>query len=436
MNFRPSKYSGRSVAIVGGARTPLAKAGTSLKTVGAVELGVLALQNAIADAGVELSEIEHVVIGNIAQPANAANIARVIGLYSGIPQNVPGVTVGRNCASGLESVAQAANQIATGQAEVVVAGGTESMSQIPLLFREKFKEVFFNFAFAKSLSARLAALTQFRLSYLNPIIGLQEGLTDPVSGMIMGMTGEQLARDWHIGRAEQDEFALWSHQKAVKAKDRLAEEIVPAFVAPRFKAVENDDGPREDQSLERLGRLKPYFDRKHGTVTVGNACPVTDGAAMLVLMNEEKAKSEGYRIYGRIKSVEFTGCEPSRMGLGPAFASPRAMDEAGVSMENLDLIEINEAFAAQVIACEKAFESETFAKEKLNRTKAIGAVDRDKLNVNGGAIALGHPVGTTGTRLVWTLLKELRRRNKNIGLATMCVGGGQGGAAIIEAVAS
>lgn len=434
MNFRPSKYQARSVVVVGGARTVFSKAGMDLSPLSAVDLGVFALQEALAQSGVSASEVEHVVIGNVAQPANAANISRVIGLYAGVPARVPGFTVQRNCASGLESVAQACNQIATGQADVVVAGGTESMSNIPLLFSDDLKEVFFGFAFAKNLGARLQALMKLRLPYLKPIIGLQEGLTDPVSGMIMGMTAEQLARDWHISRQEQDEFALWSHQKAVAAKDRLREESTPVYVPPRFKRVVADDvGPREDQSLEKLGRLKPYFDRRHGTVTVGNSCPVTDGAAMLVLMSEEKAKADGYKILARIRSIEFSGCEPSRMGLGPAFASPRAMDEAGVHLSDIDLIEINEAFAAQVIACERAFESEDFAKDKLNSATAIGKIDRDKLNVNGGAIALGHPVGTTGTRLVWTLIHELRRRQKSLGLATMCVGGGQGGAAVIEA---
>lgn len=433
MDFFPQEFSGKSVAIVGGIRTPFAKAGTSLASLSAVDLGVLALQEAVEAAEIDYNEIDHVVIGNVSQPADAANIARVIALYAGVPKSVPAFTVQRNCASGLESISQAALQIATGQAEVVVAGGTESMSQIPLLLSEEMKSVFFGFAFAKNLSQKLKALQKLKLSYFKPIVGLESGLRDPVSGLNMGETAERLARDFGISREEQDLFALRSHQRAVAAREILKEEMLTVYIPPKFKEhIDQDIGPREAQSIEQLARLKPYFDRRHGTVTVGNSCPVTDGAAMLVLMNEERAKAEGRKIWGRIRSVAFSGCEPSRMGLGPVFALPKAMDVEKLSLKDLDLIEINEAFAVQVLACLKALASKEFAQKNLGRSEPIGEIDPDILNVNGGAIALGHPVGTSGTRLVLTLLKELERRQLHRGLASLCIGGGQGGACIVE----
>lgn len=436
MNFRPKKIGGRSVAIVSGVRTPFAKAGMDLAPLSAVDLGVLAAKEAIAQAEILASAIDHVIIGNVAQPANAANISRVIALYAGVPKNVPAVTVQRNCASGLESISLGAVQIATGQADVCLVGGTESMSNIPILFQDKLKDVFFRFAFAKTPAQKIGALTKLKLASLKPVIGLEEGLRDPVSGLNMGETAENLARDFHISREEQDRFALASHQKAVAAREKLKEEIVPAFVPPAFKKpVDVDVGPRDGQTMEQLAKLRPYFDRRHGTVTVGNACPVTDGAAMLILMSEEKARAEGRPILGLIRSIEFSGCEPSRMGIGPAFASPMALDSAGLELRQMDLVEINEAFAAQVIACQKAFASDDFAQKHLGRNQAVGEIDPAKLNVNGGAVALGHPVGTSGTRLVLTALKELKRRNQQFALTTMCIGGGQGGACIIERVA-
>lgn len=434
MNFRPKDIGGKRIAIVSGVRTPFGKSGTKLAKLSAVDLGVRALQEAVAQSGISYDDIDHVVIGNVAQPANAANISRVISLYAGVPKSVPAFTVQRNCASGLESISQAAVQIATGQAEIVVAGGTESMSQIPLLFSDSLKEVFFKFAFAKSFGQRLSALSKLKLKYLKPIIGIEAGLRDPVSGDNMGETAENLARDWGISREDQDRFALKSHQKAIAGRDRLREEIAPVYPPSFRETIDSDIGPRENQTMEQLAKLRPYFDRKHGSVTVGNACPVTDGAAMVVMMSEEKARAEGYPILGLLHSVEFSGCEPSRMGLGPAFASPRALDSAGgFSLSDMDLVEINEAFAAQVIACLKAFESKAFAEKHLGRSEAVGSLDESKLNVNGGAIALGHPVGTSGTRLLLTVLKELKRQNKKMGLATMCIGGGQGGAAVVEA---
>jgi len=433
MNFRPKRFSGRRVAIVSGIRTPFAKAGAELASLSAVDLGVIAAQEAIARAELDPKDIDHVIIGNVAQPPNAANISRVISLFAGVPKSVPAFTVQRNCASGMEAISLGAIQVATGQAEVCLVGGTESMSNIPILFQDSFKNAFFSFAFAKSLPQKLAALGKIKLKNLKPVIGVEEGLRDPVSGLNMGQTAENLARDWKITREEQDQFALLSHQRAVAARDKLRNEMIPISVPPSFKKpVQMDLGPRDSQTLEQLAKLKPYFEKPYGTVTVGNACPITDGASMMILMSEEKARAEGRTILGFIRGIEFSGCEPSRMGIGPAFASPAVLQEAGMELSDIHLIEINEAFAAQVLACERAFASDEFAQKNLGRSKAVGEIDRRKLNVNGGAIALGHPVGTTGTRLVLTILKELERRGENLGLATLCIGGGQGGACIVE----
>lgn len=433
MNFRPKSFNGKSVAIVAGVRTPFAKAGTSFSNVSAVDLGVFALQEALAQSGVKADEVEHVVIGNVAQPADAANVARVIALFAGIPEKVPAFTVQRNCASGMESISQGALQIATGQAEVVIAGGTENMTQIPLLFTEELKNIFFGVAMGKSLSKKLSALMKLKLKYLKPIIGIESGLRDPVSGLNMGQTAEVLARDFGISREQQDEFALRSHLKAIEGRERLRQEITPVYVPPRYKnIVDQDVGPREGQTLQQLAKLKPYFDRKHGTVTVGNACPVTDGAAMVVMMSEERARAEGREILGLVRAVEFTGCDPARMGLGPAFAIPSVLKEFGAELKDMNLIEINEAFSAQVLACVSALGSKKFAEKNLGRTEAVGEVHLDKLNVNGGAVALGHPVGVSGTRIVLTLLKELQRRGESLGVASLCIGGGQGGACLVE----
>lgn len=254
----------------------------------------------------------------------------------------------------------------------------------------------------------------------------------------MGQTAELLAKENHLSREEQDRFALRSHELAVKATEtgRFKQEIVPLSLPPKYNTFLSEDiGPRKGQSLEALGKLKPYFDRKNGTVTVGNSCPLTDGSCFLILMHADKAKSLGYtKPLGKMKSFAFAGLEPERMGLGPAYATPKALDAVGLTLKDMGLVEINEAFAAQVLAVLKMFSSKKFAQEKLGRSEAVGELSESLLNVNGGAIALGHPVGTTGARLVLTLLKEMQKQNVQFGLATLCIGGGQGGAVIVEKV--
>jgi acetyl-CoA acyltransferase len=423
------------LAILEGVRTPMGKAGGVLRSISADDLGAIAVKEALSRSGLNVGDIDEVILGNVAQPANAANIARVVALKAGFPISTPAMTVHRNCASGMEAITSAADKIMAGQAKIMMVGGTESMSNIPLLMSKKFTKLFENLAKAKTLSQRLAVLSTFRLSFLKPIIGVSEGLTDPISGLIMGLTGENLAKEFGITRLEQDEYALNSHRKAVKATEagRFRQETIPIPLPPEFSKIHTDDeGPRANQTLEALQKLKPYFDRKNGTVTVGNACPLTDGAAAMVVMPESQAKAMGITPMGYLREYAYAGLEPERMGLGPVYATAKVLDKTGLSMRDIQLVELNEAFAVQAMACVKAFGSDQFSQTFLGRPTALGEISPDILNVNGGAIALGHPVGMTGARLVITLLKELKNRNLQRGLATLCVGGGQGASLILE----
>lgn len=442
--------SDRDVVIVDGVRTPFAKAGTELKDVHAADLGTTALTELLARTQVDVNDIDEVIVGNTGSPADAVNISRVVALRSGIPQKTSAYTVHRNCASALESIATGYDKIKSGTLDVVVSGGTESMSKMPIMVPQKIQNILNKLFGAKGPGQALpligqligadlkqvkALLTANQKDPYFPLIAVVQGLTDPFVGINMGQTAEIIAKEFNISREEQDAFAVRSHQRAVEATKagRLREEITPVYQPPKFKTVIADDvGPREGQSMQQLAKLKPFFDRKYGSITVGNACPITDGAAMTLLMSRKRAGELGLKPSARILSYAFAGLEPERMGLGPAYATPIALKRAGLSLKDLDLIELNEAFAAQVIGCVKAMASSKFSQEKLGLGQAVGEIDSEKLNVNGGAIALGHPVGATGTRIVVTLMKELKRRKKALGLATLCIGGGQGGAMIIE----
>jgi len=426
--------TGRPVAILGGLRTPWVKAGTDLAKVHASELARIPAEEILLRLRVPPEAIDEVIFGNVGQPADSANVSRVVALRLGLPVSVPAFTVHRNCASGMEAISQAFDKIRFGLADVVLAGGTESMSNLPVLFGPAYTEKLSRLARSKTGLQKARAAAAFRPGDLKPVIALEEGLTDPVCGLNMGETAETLARELGISREEQDRFALESHRRAVQATEegRLAEEIAPVLAPPDYHPVTQDIGPRKNQTLEALAKLKPYFDRDFGTVTVGNSCPITDGGCALVVASEEKARELGIEPLGWISSYAYRGCAPERMGLGPAYASPAALDAAGIRLSDVDLIEINEAFAAQVLANVMLFESPAFARAELGRAEPVGKLDLERTNVNGGAIALGHPVGASGARLVLTLLLEMRRRGARRGLATLCVGGGQGAAMVVE----
>lgn len=440
----------RDVVIVDGLRTPFAKSGTALAKVHPVELGRVALKELFEKTSLKTEIIDEVIIGNTGNPADAVNISRVVALNAGVPQKTSAYTVHRNCASALESISNGYEKIRSGTMDVIVAGGTENMSQLPILLPQKFQDLFGKLFAAKGPSQALpllwklfkydlnsikALLTQNQKSEFFPIISVMKGLTDPFVGINMGQTAEILAKEFGISREQQDKFALRSHQLASKAmKDgKFREEIAPFPMPPDYKEIMTQDvGPRDTQSLEALAKLKPFFDKKTGTITPGNSCPITDGAAMVLLMSRKKADELGYKPLAKIRGYGFAGLEPERMGLGPVYATPVALKRSGLTMKDIGLVELNEAFAAQVLACQKAFDSDEFGRTKLGLGGKLGEIKDDIMNVNGGAIALGHPVGATGTRIVLTLAKEMKRRQVQFGLATLCIGGGQGGAMVIE----
>ena len=425
----------RRVVVVDGVRTPFVKAGTALAEVPAVELARIVIREVLERTEIDPAEIDEVILGNAAPPAGAPNIARVAALEAGIPQAVPAFSVARNCASGFQSLTDAYNQIVLGQSEIVLAGGVESMSRVPLQYPDEFAGVVSDLSRAGSVTGKVAAATRLRPAHLKPVVALAEGLTDPVCGLNMGETAEVLAREFDLSRLAQDEVALGSHLRASEAwaDGRFADEVTPVFVPPDYTDVVAEDiGYRPGQSLEALARLEPVFDRLDGTVTAGNSSMITDGAAAVLLMEAERARSLGYDPLGTLVSFGYAGVDPRRMGLGPAVATPLALDRAGIALEDVDLIELNEAFAAVVLANLEVFPSAEWAAEALGRERPIGEIRPERLNVNGGAIALGHPIAATGTRLALTLLLEMKRRGLEWGLATLCVGGGLGGAIVFR----
>jgi len=425
------------IVLAAAIRLPQARAGGAYAHEDAGHLGATVVRECLARSGVDPAKLAEVVVGCVGPPHDEANVARVIALRAGVPRAVPAHTVGRNCASGMEAVATCATAIRAGRGDLYLAAGVEVMSAYPLVYNERAVGFFSRLMRARSPLQRVGVLASVRPAMFAPRITLTEGLTDPTVGLIMGSTAEILAREWNITREEADRFALQSHQRAKAARDsgRLAREIhphLPLGARPGQAALLADDGIRDDQSLEALAKLKPYFEKPDGIVTVGNACGITDGACALLVATAARAKELGLLPIATIRGWAFSGCDPARMGLGPVYSSARALAEAGVTLADIDVIEINEAFAAQVLACQKAFESDSFAAKELGLGKALGKVDPAKLNKNGGAIALGHPVGATGARLLLTAATELAVANKNLALATLCIGGGQGGAFVLE----
>lgn len=413
----------RDCVIVDACRTPFVKSDGQYKKLTAVDLGVRVATALMERAPMKAEELDGVVTGNIGSPCDAANISRVISLFAGLPENIPAHTVARNCASGIEAVTTAVEKISAGSGDVYLAIATESMTQYPLIMGPKLTQFFKKLGKARSLGARLKVISSFRPSMLKPRIALLEGLRDPTNGLMMGDTAEHIRRDLDISREEQDAFALESHLRALKAQEEnlFADEIIPVFTADG-KSVEKDDGPREGQKIESLKKLRPVFDRRYGTVTVGNACGITDGAAALLVCSREKAEANNWPVLANIKGFSWTGCDPTRMGLGPVSSSIKVLQDQQLSFDDMGVVEINEAFAAQVLGCLKTFDNGS----------PVGTVDAQKINTLGGAIALGHPVGATGGRMILTVAQQLKRNKQKYGLATLCIGGGQGGAILLE----
>lgn len=422
----------KRIAIVAGVRSPFCRANGAFNDIEVDDLGAYVVKELIARSGIDPQQIDELVFGNVIEPPGSANIARIIAVKAGLPVSLPAFTVNRNCASGMEAVVSAMNRILLGDAQIIIAGGAESMSSFPVSFSKGMRDFLVAMNKAKTWKQKLALLTTFRPSFFKPVI---PSISDPLCGLTMGQTAENITREFRVSRAEQDQFAMMSQTRAMNAinNGRLAEEIVPVPIPPKYNKVQIvDDGPRANQTIEALSGLKPVFEKVNGTVTAGNSSQVTDGAVALLLMTEEKAKELGYKPLGYISEYASAGLAPSRMGLGPAFAISKILKKSGLKLSDIDLIEINEAFAGQVLAVRKALNSDEFAKKELGRDSAPGEIDLEKLNVNGGAVALGHPLGASGARLILTLLMELKKRNKRLGIASLCIGGGQGEAVILS----
>lgn len=419
------------IAIIDGLRSPIAKASGKLNNVSADTLGSIITKELILRNGLDYNLFDEVILGNVAQPANAANIARVIAIRAGFPQSTPAYTVHRNCASGMQSISSAIEKIYSNQGDLYLVGGVESMSNIPLLHSDKFRNFLTRLTYSRNTKDKLHVLASFKPSFLKPVIGLISGLTDPISGKIMGITAENLANEFKISREAQDEYALHSHLKAQKAIESgvLKDEIHE--VMTKDSSIIDDDGVRFNQTIKALGKLRPIFDRLSGTVTAGNSSQVSDGACSLIVTTESKAKELNLEPLGFISDYAYAGLDAHRMGLGPIYATKKLFDKTKTKLEDIDVIELNEAFAAQVIANLEAFKSDSFCKKTFG-SSAIGEIDESILNINGGAIALGHPVGMSGARIVLTALKELKRRKGKKALATLCIGGGQGAAFLLE----
>jgi acetyl-CoA C-acetyltransferase len=424
----------KPVYLVDGKRTPQVKSGADLKDIAAPYLGHYLIRHLVDKYALPLDQVDEVIVGNTGTPAKYPNVGRVIALEAGLHKKTSGYSVHRNCASGMEALSQAYDKISSGRNHLIFAGGVENMSQMPLMYNKHMTEFFVELMKAKSTAQKLKVFATFRPHFLAPVIAIEQGLTDPFCGRNMGQTAETLARELGISRLEQDEFANLSHHKAAAAtkEGKFREEILPITAGSKLdKMIADDIGFRATSTVEGLGKLKPYFERETGTVTVGNACPITDGGSMWLLASEEAVKKYNLDPMARMVDYHFHGLEPERMGLGPVLATHGVLKRAGLNLSQMDLVELNEAFAAQVLACQKVMREKSLS-QKWGIDETIGELSLDKLNVNGGGIALGHPVGSTGSRLVVTLAHELKRRKQKYGLATLCIGGGQGGAVIIE----
>jgi len=431
----PYGSNGRRVAVVAGVRTPFAKAGTLLRTMTAIELGKLAVAELIQRAELEGDQVDALMYGTVVPSVVAPNIAREVSLLPMLPKGVEAYTVSRACASANQAITDAADQIVLGHHDVIIAGGAESLSNVPILHSRSMSDKLVALSRAKSMGQRLGIVGSIRPKDFVPIT---PAIAEPSTGETMGQSAEKMAKINHIPREEQDQFALRSHRlAAVGLEDgRLTAEITPVWVPPRFEeSLAADNGVRRDTNIEQLRALKPVFDRRYGTVTAGNASPLTDGASAVLLMSEERAKTLGYKPLAYIRSYAYAALDPGeQLLMGPVLAAPHALERAGLKLKDVDLIEMHEAFAAQVLCNLKGLESREWA-ERAGYATPVGEVDRSRLNVMGGSISIGHPFGATGGRILTTLCNELVRRDGEFGMMTVCAAGGMGHAMIVERAA-
>ena len=421
------------VAIVDGCRTPFSKAGGVFQDMDVVDLASAAVAELMERTAVDPAQIDMSVFGVVVPALHAPNLGREVVFRASLPMSVPGMTVNLACASSTRAITFAAEAMLAGECEVALAGGAESLSNVPIQFSRRAAHVFMELSKARTMSQRLAVLSKLRPKDLAPVA---PAIAEYTTGQSMGESAEKMAKENDVSRRSQDEIALLSHQRAAAATadGRLAAQIAPVFPPPRYdKAVTQDNGIRGDGSMEALAKLKPVFDRRYGSLTAGNSSPLTDGGSAVLLMTEERAKALGYHPLGYLRSYAYAAVDPGEQLLqGPAYAAPAALDAAGVTLSDIDLVEMHEAFAAQIVSNMKAFASASFARDELGRSAPMGEIDLERFNVTGGSIAIGHPFGATGARVVTQLLYELRRRGENLGLLTICAAGGVGLAMVVE----
>jgi len=432
MTRQAAYHGGRPVYIVDGNRTPFLKAQAKPGPFRASDLAVAAGKSLLLRQPFEPTELDEVILGCIIPGPEEVNIARIVALRLGCGKRVPAWTVQRNCGSGMQAIDAAATAIAFGRAELVLAGGTEAMSHAPVLLSLRTVELLAEWRQARTTWGRLRLLGRMRPAHFKPVFGLLKGLTDPTVNLSMGQTAEILARRFAIGREAMDAFAMESHRRLALAQDQgLLAEIDPLYGSDGT-VYDRDEGVRRGTDMARLAKLKPAFDRPFGLVTAGNSAQVTDGAAWLILASEDAVRRHNLPTLGRLIDCEWAGVDPAQMGLGPVHAMAPILVRQGLTSSEIDFWEINEAFAAQVLACLEAWQSDEYCRTELGLAGAFAAIDPQRLNVDGGAVAIGHPVGTSGARIVLHLLNVLKQRDARRGMASLCIGGGQGGAMLLE----
>lgn len=429
---RAASSSPRPVFLVDGNRTPFLKFRGKPNAFSAADLAVATGRTLLLRQPFDAGDLDQVIFGCAGPGADEANIARIIALRLGCGHPTPAWSVQRNCGSGMQALDSALVEIREGRSELVLAGGTEAMSRAPLLFDEKFVHWLADLQRARNPLQRLRQALRFRPAMLKPVIALLRGLTDPVSGLNMGQTAENLAWRFDISREEMDEFAHRSHQRLARAQDEQRLPELEPIHGTDGRAHEHDDGLRRESTVEDLGRLKPVFEKPFGQVTAGNSAQVTDGACATILASEPAVERWDLPVLARIVDCHWAGVDPAQMGLGPVHATTPLLQRQRLALGGVDYWELNEAFAAQVLACLAAWRDRGYCREQLGLGKAWGEIDPERLNVDGGGISLGHPVGTSGARIALHLAHVLRRNGARRGLATMCIGGGQGGAMLIE----
>ena len=426
--------TGRPVYLVDGARTPFLKARGKPGLFSAIDLALGATKPLLLRQPFEASDLDEVIYGCMMPSADEANIARILALRIGGGDKLTAYTVQRNCASGLQAIDNAVRNISHGYADLILAGGVDSMSRAPLLLREDMVHWLAKWNQSKSIGAKLKTLTQIKGRYFSPIIALLRGLTDPVVGLNMGQTAENLAWRFNISRKQMDEYAVQSHLRLAKAMEAGNLDEIEALYSQSGEVFSADDGIRPDSTVEKLAKLKPFFDKPYGKVTPANSSQITDGATSLIIASEAAIQKYNLTPIAKLNSAQWAGLDPAQMGLGPAYAIAETLKSHNLKLENIDYWEINEAFAAQVQACVLALNDDEFCQKELATQQALGKIPDETLNIDGGAIALGHPVGASGARIVLHLANIIKREKATKGIATLCIGGGQGGAMLVETV--